>query len=401
MKRPYHLNTQFVRYVRKPGFYGDGRGGSGLTLRVHRTASGDLSKSWAQRVIINGKRTMIGHGSYPFVDLAEARRRAVIAKGKTLQGIDPRTDEPVLHFAPEPKPKREPNGLTFDEAAEATIRLHGKQWKEGSTTEAYWRRSLLGLPFGRKLVSDVSSSDVLKAVRPIWNKTPRKAADTLRFISKVLDWSIGHEHRRDANPTKAVRAALPKQNRKPKHYAALPPAEIPAAMRKLETCQKSRSPIIRLLIRFCWLTATRPGEAASATWKDIDRRGKRWTIPTTKNGKPFVVPLSDAALDVLHEAARVNRTGSVLVFPNRNGKRISGKTMKSCLALCGIENATVHGTGRSGFRVWAAEHGLDRYVSEMCLNHDIGNAVEQAYQRSDLYEQRAEIMQRWSEYLTG
>ena len=58
--------------------------------------------------------------------------------------------------------------------------------------------------------------------------------------------------------------------------------------------------------------------------------------------------------------------------------------------------ATMHGF-RSTFRDWAAENGVPDIVAEKCLMHTTGNAVVQAYQRSDLLEQRREVMQQWAD----
>lgn len=63
------LSAAFVRSVSRPGRYGDGRGSSGLYLRVHQTANGRTSKNWAQRLRIGGKVTSLGLGSYPMVTL--------------------------------------------------------------------------------------------------------------------------------------------------------------------------------------------------------------------------------------------------------------------------------------------------------------------------------------------
>ena len=76
-KRPRTLTAAFVRTVGRPGVYGDGRGGRGLSLRVHRTASGRITKTWRQRVRIDGRLTSIGLGPYPEVTLAEARQKAL------------------------------------------------------------------------------------------------------------------------------------------------------------------------------------------------------------------------------------------------------------------------------------------------------------------------------------
>ncbi|MCY3611198.1 MAG: hypothetical protein OXH51_06650, partial [Gemmatimonadetes bacterium] len=65
MKRPRTLSAAFVRTVNRPGVYGDGRGGRGLSLRVHRTRDGRITKTWRQRVRIEGRLTSIGLGPYP------------------------------------------------------------------------------------------------------------------------------------------------------------------------------------------------------------------------------------------------------------------------------------------------------------------------------------------------
>ena len=78
MRRPRTLSATFVRQVSTPGFYGDGRGGHGLSLLVKRMAStGRLSKSWCQRIRLGGKPRNVGIGPFPLVSLAEAREIAI------------------------------------------------------------------------------------------------------------------------------------------------------------------------------------------------------------------------------------------------------------------------------------------------------------------------------------
>jgi hypothetical protein len=64
---------------------------------------------------------------------------------------------------------------------------------------------------------------------------------------------------------------------------------------------------------------------------------------------------------------------------------------------------TLHGSSRSTFEDWAAEccPEVPRDVVRACHDHAIGSKVDQAYMRSDLLEQRRDLMQRWSDYLTG
>ena len=66
MKRPKTLSASFVKTVRQPGRYGDGRGGHGLSLLVKTTnIQVRLSKTWSQRIRINGRETNLGLGVLP------------------------------------------------------------------------------------------------------------------------------------------------------------------------------------------------------------------------------------------------------------------------------------------------------------------------------------------------
>ena len=59
---------------------------------------------------------------------------------------------------------------------------------------------------------------------------------------------------------------------------------------------------------------------------------------------------------------------------------------------------TMHGC-RSTFRDWAAEKGIDHVVAEKCLMHTVGSKVVQAYQRTDLFQQRKVVMQQWADVI--
>src|SRR6202044_859604 len=68
-----------------------------------------------------------------------------------------------------------------------------------------------------------------------------------------------------------------------------------------------------LAFRFAVLTAGRTGEGLGARWAEIDLQGAVWTVPPgrMKAGIEHRVPLSDGALDVLREAARLRSTNAM------------------------------------------------------------------------------------------
>ncbi|MYE92078.1 MAG: tyrosine-type recombinase/integrase [Gemmatimonadetes bacterium] len=383
MKRPRTLSAAFVRTVNRPGVYGDGRGGRGLSLRVHRTRDGRITKTWRQRVRIEGRLTSIGLGPYPEVTLAEARQKALDNSRGVLLGQDPRG-----------------RGVpTFAEAAERTIKLHRESWKAGSPLPEQWESTfrLHAAPLLDKRVDRIESADVLACLAPIWNSKPAAARKAQHRITAVFRWCIGRNYRAD-NPVDRAVVALPKANgHTTTHHRALPHGEVGTALRAVRgttDTHPSAAPCVELIV----LTAVRPGEARGALWEEIDMDAATWTIPVErmKAGREFTVPLSTAALDVLERARKLS-AGSTLVFPSRTGGPLPPKAPLRVLKRAGVAS-TLHGF-RSSARSWMAESGVSAEVAEACLAHVPRSQVVQAYQRSDLLERRAEVLQAWSLYI--
>ncbi len=383
-KRPRTLSAAFVRTVGRPGVYGDGRGGRGLSLRVHRTLDGRITKTWRQRVRIEGRLTSVGLGPYPEVTLAEARQKALDNSRGVLLGQDPRG-----------------RGVpTFAEAAERTIELHREAWKAGSPLPEQWKSTfrLHAAPLLDKPVDRIESADVLRCLSPIWNSKPAAARKARHRIAAVFRWCIGRNYRPD-NPVEQAVEALPKVNgNTASHHRALPHTEVATALRSVRRTTDTH-PSAALCVELIVLTAVRPGEARGALWEEIDTDAARWTIPASrmKAGREFAVPLSTGALDVL-ERAREMSGRSLLVFPSRTGGALPSKAPLRVLRRAGVDS-TLHGF-RSSARSWMAESGVPAEVAEACLAHVPRSQVVQAYQRSDLLERRAEVLQEWSQYAT-
>ena len=87
------------------------------------------------------------------------------------------------------------------------------------------------------------------------------------------------------------------------------------------------------------------------------------------------------------------------MFPSpRKGKCLAVNTFAKLFREHNL-GCSPHGC-RSSFRDWAAEHsGASREAIEMSLAHVVGNAVERAYLRTDLLDQRRELMQAWGDFL--
>lgn len=169
-----------------------------------------------------------------------------------------------------------------------------------------------------------------------------------------------------------------------------------------------RSPTdsVKGALEFLILTAARSGEVREMAWDEIDFGANVWTVPPnrTKTGIWHRVPLSDRALEILM-GQRANQLHPTLVFPSPRGLALSDMTLTELLRRVKAKSdipgrtATAHGF-RSSFRDWASENGYPRDLAEKALAHTLTNKVEAAYHRTDLLEQRRQIMQDWADHCT-
>jgi integrase len=169
-------------------------------------------------------------------------------------------------------------------------------------------------------------------------------------------------------------------------------AQVPAFIDDL----RQRGAVAALALEFVILTAARSGEVIGATWGEVDLDAAIWTVPAErmKASKEHRVPLTRRAVEIL-EAAKL--LGGKHLFAGAQSDKLSGMAMAMLLRRMKVD-VTVHGF-RSAFRDWAAEcTGYAHEVAEMALAHAIGNRVERAYRRGDLFEKRRRLMEDWANY---
>ena len=265
-----------------------------------------------------------------------------------------------------------------------------------------WLRSLETYAFpriGGRLVSEVTSADVLEVLTPIWHEKAQTARRVRQRIRTVLEWAVAMELRPD-NPCDRLGPVLGPQWDLVIHMRALPHAEVAATVSTVRA--SGAAPVVKLAFEFLVLTAVRSGDVRGAVWTEIDLTDRVWTIPALrmKAKREHRVPLCRRATEIL-EAARTLGDGSgPLVFPNGTGTPLSEKKLRRLLQDLNIA-AVPHGF-RSTFRDWAAERtNHPREVVEAALAHMVQNKVEAAYARSDLFERRRRLMDEWAAYVDG
>ena len=387
-KRPAKLSASFVKTVTRPGRYGEGPGGHGLSFLVKPRTGGGLSKSWSQRVRIGGRPVNIGLGPYPVVTLAEAREVALANRRAIHQGHDPRRK-----LIPVP---------TFAEVAHSLLALREKSWQTGAREANIWRSSLNDYAMrvlGDKRVDAITTADVLGVLTPLWADRQETARRLRQRIGAVMRLAIAQGHRSDNPAGQAISHALPRSRAPRPRHRALPYREVANAIRKVRASGTYIGTI--LCLEFLVLTAVRSGEARLARWDEIDFQTATWSIPAMrmKSRRLHRVPLTSRTIAVLKEARDI-QDGSGRVFPSATGHQMGDGVLSKLLHDQEIP-AVPHGF-RSSFRVWASERtDAPRAVMEAAIAHKLGDAAEQAYARSDLFEKRKDLMKRWADYITA
>jgi integrase len=392
------LTDRKIAILKLPGFYADG---GNLYLDFKEPPA----KNWVLRYTRDGRTRDHGLGAYPGVSLAEARLSRDAALAKLRSGVDPVEEKRAAKLASKLERAR---AMSFRQCAEAFIAAHEKSWKNAKHA-GQWPQTMetyVYPVFGELPVGAIDTALVVKAIEPIWLGKTETASRTRGRIEKILDWAATAGYRPGDAPNPArwkghLENLLPKKSKVApvENMAALPYAELPGFMRELAATQTG---IGALALQFAILTACRTGEVIGARWAEIDLAEKLWTIPASrmKAAREHRVPLSDAVLDILATLRRL--PPSDFVFPADRGKKpVSNMIMLMMLRRVGRGDLTVHGF-RSTFSDWCAERtAFPSEVREMALAHAVGNKVEAAYRRGDLFDKRRELMRQWAAYCTG
>src|SRR6516225_8271652 len=252
---------------------------------------------------------------------------------------------------------------------------------------------------GELPVASVDTALVTKILETLWSAKPETASRLRGRIEAVLNWAKARGYRDGENPARwrgHLDNLLPAMSkiRAVKHHAALPYEQIGAFVRELHTCDG----VAARALEFAILTAARTSEVIGAQWTEIDLSAKIWTVPSSrmKAGREHRVPLSAYAIEILNRMAPVKTDG--FVFGAKPERPLANEAMLAVLRRMERGDITVHGF-RSTFRDWAAERtNFSSEVAEMALAHAVGDKVEAAYRRGDLFEKRRRLMTAWATF---
>ena len=366
------------------------------------------AKSWRDGLSHSGGRQKeITFGCFPALSLSRAREKRQEARTMLAENKDPAA------LKAEAKRERD-EAKTFGDWCDRWFEKQGPHL-DRKTIEAKKRYSgLLKAKFGKRLLSEITRADVVLFLREFEDEGKLETRDRVRATGEYI-YAFGDLHGNGVNPFQRdlrLKHQLTKNKSTPR--PALVKLDDVAELMKAIAWRVDRARFDDLAghaLRFLSLTAVRPGEIASAEWRDIDIEQAIWTVPAAKMkmDREHCVPLSRQALAILANEVRKITGHRQHVFSCSRDVMLSSMALNRRLRLLGYDTMTrhcAHGFRSSFSTVMNAEcdrdgnRAWDADAIELTLAHVDSSSVRAIYNRfgaMSLYGPRQRLLQAWAD----
>jgi integrase len=352
------------------------------------------SRTYVFQYKLGTKQRRIAMGPVTALDLGKARSKAKDLYAAVRLGQDP---------AGEKSAARAKAAETF-EAVAALFLAYQRDPKGGALrprTSLILERHLLGYAkalHGQQLAK-IDRRSIATCIASIAQNSGKVTSNRVRSsISGFFAWAIRNGIA-ETNPVAGTRPADEATRER-----VLEPKELRSIWNALGN--DHHSSIVKLLM----LTGARASEIADLRWDELKTAEIVLPGERTKNGKPFSIPLSSAALEILRQQPR--RAGPDgkprdRIFGNSAGPFSGWSKSKGMLDARIAERGeplahwVIHDLRRSFATHLGEELKIPPHIIECCLNHISGfrSGVAGTYNRASYQAEMRTAMVRWADQL--
>jgi integrase len=292
--------------------------------------------------------------TFPFeMGLEKARKEAKKALGGVASGGDPLQERRKAEAQAE---------NTVQSICEEYLRRDGRKLRIRDRIEATLKR-LVYPRLGARQIDTITRSEIVRLLDKIEDECgPVMADQVLAYVRRIMNW---HAARSDEFRSPILRGMARTKPRQLARERILDDDELRAVWKAAEAFPGP----FGYMVRFILLTATRRNEVAHMA--DTELSNGDWTIPGTryKNKLDHVIPLSQAARDLLAQIPRIK--GVKFIFTT-GSTAIGGfsKFKEDFDEECGATGWTTHDLRRTA-RSLMSRAGVDADIAERCLGHVI------------------------------
>jgi integrase len=356
---------------------------SGFGLRLR---SGKLS--WAFQYRFEGKDFRIKIGNADALDAATARAKAKelagqVERAKIGHAVHPAQERETIREAEMPKAQAASFGSVIPDYLDARSKLRESSMEETKRyLEQHWKA------LHPKSPAEITRYDVAVELTRIGKERGPASANRARSsLSKFFKWAVG-EGICENNP---VVGTNKNENENGPRERSLTDTEIVAVWRGVPDSDYGR--ILKLIL----LTGCRREEIGGLKWSEIDLEARTITLPgeRTKNHQAHVVPLTDAAFDILSGCERDGE----FVFGRTKTRGFNGwsKCKIELDKVVKLDPWTVHDLRRT------VRTGLSRlkvlpHVAEAVVNHLPAKLIR-TYDLRTYEAEKREALDKWAQHL--
>ena len=366
------------------------------------------TKSWMYRYYppSNPKQSIISIGIYPNISYARACEVWREYEDLLSKGIDPK-----LHREEIKKIIISKNKNSFNHFAWEYFDSLDKTQKNNTLIRKKGRLELICSYIGDEPISEISSPKMLEVLLDIQanslNKDgkPTDKAERCAGIASDVFVYAGARGFCTSDPAALIKSQLAKSSygHRP---AVTKPKDLAKLLKAIETIEGDPNTINSL--RLLALLFVRNGDLRRMRWADVDLEAGRWQLKPLKGQgklnmvKEMVIPLPRQAVDILREQHKVNGYTEYAFFSHtaKKNKIISENTANKRLKDLGYQNIhCVHGFRATAKTILQEQLKYPLVLVEMALGHTTKDPNGTAYGRFEYIDDRADMMQKWADYL--
>ena len=366
------------------------------------------TKSWMYRYYppSNPKQSIISIGIYPSISYARACEVWREYEDLLSKGIDPKVHREEIKKSIISKTK-----ISFDHFAWEYFDSLNKTQKNNTLIRKKGRLELICSYIGDEPISEISSPKMLEVLLDIQANSLNKAgkptdkAERCAGIASDVFVYAGARGFCTSNPAALIKSQLAKSSYG--HRPAITkPKELAKLLRDIETIEGDPNTINSL--RLLALLFVRNGDLRRMRWDELNLETGRWQLKPLKGQgkvnmvKDMVVPLPHQAVAILREQQKINGHTPYVFFSQTAKKHqiISDATANKRLKDLGYQNVhCAHGFRATAKTILQEQLKYPLVLVEMALGHTTKDPNGTAYGRFEYIDDRAEMMQKWADYL--
>jgi len=379
--------------------------GAGLYLRK-QSASGT---AWTLRYRFGGRDRWMALGSYPDMELADARKAARAKRTLVDAGRDPLLEKQSEIDAQLKAAAAKKARGKFKELAEDwyETEIEGGHLKHPAVPRRYLDKYMLP-EFGSAVPADITPAMSARLLARVGKKAPTAANDLLRYMRRVFRFAV-RRHLMASSPVADFNLsdAGGQESARQRTLSRDELERLFKALRDSPSFGGTNLLTVKLLLAL----GVRKGELLGAKWSEFDLDGATnlgpvWRLPAmrTKTAAPLSIPLVPAVVGWL-KALREVACGSEFVLPKRRRDRrqralhVGIDTLNAALACVdhGLDEFTIHDLRRT-MRTHLSSLGIRNEVAERCLNHKLPG-VQGVYNTHDYFAERKAALETWTALL--